>query len=114
MTEETLGSFESLSWGGKKECPSSELLEEFPVLPENKIYISHVGDGEYKFNVFGSAHRDMEKFQSIICRNWAVRREDVEIYLEKIYLENDVYFLVWKKREIIAWVTVAEIDPEYF
>lgn len=82
---------------------------DIPVLKEKEIYISHVGDMEYNFNVFGSAHLDIEKFLSKLCEDNDCPRN--ELSFRKNSAGNKHFYVVFGD-QCLAYVTVEKIDPE--
>ena len=94
----------------------TDVLEVIPKLEEDEVYISHVGDGEYEFNVFGSVHKDLEKFvEQLVPRMMRSSTrllaksfrngKGFRVYEEYVY-EGKKYLAE------IARLTIEKIDPE--
>jgi hypothetical protein len=118
MTWSYTGSIEKISWGYNEAIR----IDKLPELDKDEIYISHVGDGEYSFNVFGSAHRDMKKYLKILRDRYKLHNNigtiNNEVYIYKYetgylictFYEYNNKIRVWE----IARLTIEEIDPEKF
>jgi hypothetical protein len=88
-------------------------IESIPELKEDEIYISHVGDGEYNFNVFGSAHKDIKKFLLAVASRLKIDADSVKFFRfndGRIYIIRTVGNIFID----IAVITIKKIDPEEF
>jgi len=92
-----------------------EELTSFPKIEPNQVFISHVGDGEYTFNVFGSVHTNMEVFLNKVLSYYSyynIKREELIILCE-----GNEYLVIHPHNNsfsVIARLTLATINPETF
>jgi hypothetical protein len=96
---------------------------ETPVIKEDEILISHIGDGEYNFNIFGSAHKDFNKFLDGVAKYLHIPVSDLIIceYNSAYYSNRILIGHIFKIEEegsihiiLYAVVTIEKIDPEKF
>jgi hypothetical protein len=95
---------------------------EIPIIKEDEILISHVGDGEYQFNIFGSAHTDFKKFLDGVAKYLHIPVSDLIIckynsdysnriligHIFKIEEEDSIHIILY------AVATIEKLDPEDF
>lgn len=79
----------------------------------NKVFISHVGDHEYSFNVFGSVHTNITKYLLKLSEYSKCPTDKLKIVE---YPENtfEIFNTTFKIPYRIAYLTIVEIDPEEF
>jgi hypothetical protein len=105
-----------------KDNSGSEIivLDTMPALKSNEVYVSHVGDHEYAFNIFGSIHTDFENFLSALADYAKCSKDDILIYT---YPNNHKDFWISAKRisddkrkwlEKLAVLTIETINPIKF
>lgn len=86
-----------------------------PELKENEVYVSHVGDGEYDFYVFGSVHRDLDAFIDKLMERYPAYN-DKDLFVSYEHLDHYEISYIWGSGPVpvLAWITIEEIDPKYF
>lgn len=88
-----------------------EIIPGLPDLKENEIYILHVGDGEYNFNVFGAVYNDLLKLWQAIKEKYP--DEDIKQFI--VSLENKSrYFISIDIYNDIACISIEKVNPENF
>ena len=76
-------------------------------LTETEIYISHVGDGEYSFNVFGGAYTDLDYLLNEIVKNYNCTLEDITI---QEWASGDK-FTIHNGNQWIGVISIEQINP---
>ena len=93
-----------------------KLITKIPDLKENEIYISHVGDGEYMFNIFGGAYSDLNLFLCVLAKDHKCTLNDFSFW----YYFSGHYFISLKhydtsKSKIyyydVGYITIEKTDP---
>lgn len=89
---------------------------DLPDLKDNEIYVSHVGDGEYNFNVFGSAWDDYMELFNKIAEYFKCKPSELSTGKRPNYDGSitDPSYLVIYKGNAIARITVEQINPTKF
>lgn len=105
-----------------------EEIDKMPELKDGEIFVSHVGDGEYSFNVFGSAHTELDTFKKKIeeyyTRAWKTSGEIIlgqRVEGKERYNMYGMFFKYtdWRSGTKIlydqmAFFTIEQINPETF
>ena len=95
---------------------SEKINTNIPDLEVDEIYISHVGDGEYSFNTFGSAHLNLMKLFKNLAKQLGCEILDLNIVQytnPNTGLPNDVYYIELGGQDQMC-ITIEKLDPESF
>lgn len=94
-------------------CTSNnhKVVIEKPEITEGKILISHIGDGEYEYNVFGSAWTSWEKFVEALKK--AINPKDTFFSHKLVSLRTySETFIIFYDSRIVAELTIEKLNPE--
>jgi len=91
-------------------------LKDIPDLKDGEIYISHVGDGEYQFNVFGGVYTDKKLLYDSFLKAYERNRNETIIFCRPKDEEKSFsFYRFWEPYFFeIARVTIETLNPEEF
>jgi len=92
-----------------------EIIKDIPDLKKGEIYISHVGDGEYMFNVFGGVYTDKVIMFFSFLERIKLKKENI-IITKPENSEKDFSFYHVHNYYCyeIARFTIETLDPQEF
>ena len=93
-----------------------KLITKIPDLKENEVYISHVSDGEYPFNIFGGVYTDLNLFLCALAENQKCTLNDFYFrgYNNKYYDISLKYYDTFESTMClykVGYITIEKINP---
>jgi len=79
-------------------------------LEDDEVYICHVGDCEYSFNIFGAVYNNLSKLLDALSKKFNHSIQDLEFYS---CIGEDAYEIYFERNEI-AYITIEELNPEIY
>jgi len=92
---------------------------QLPDLKSGEVYISHIGDGEYEFNVFGNVYDNLLLMWDAIEKAVDINRNELTIahhnnWNPDVDINTTPFFIRTKYGQNLICITIEKINSNIF